>query len=57
MYLTSVLYGICENEFVQYTNIKESEKNVFLAPTILQFVVNGVPTTTKTFDNQQINVL
>lgn len=57
IYLTSVLYGICTGRFVQHNNIKESEKNMFLTPTILQFVVNGVPTTTKTFDNQQINVL
>lgn len=57
LYLTGVLYGICDGALTQYTNLDRNETRGFLKPTVLEFSVNGVPTTTKTFDNQQINVL
>lgn len=57
LYLTGVLYGVCDGAFVQYTNLDRDEETRFLSPTILEFAVNGTPTTTKVFDNQQINVL
>ena len=55
--LTSTLYGINNEGLVQYTNLQKTNDNKYLSPTILKFVVNGVATTTKVFDNQQINVL
>ena len=51
----NIIYGLSsDSKIIQYNYIKEKNHNL---PSMLQFVVNQVPSVTKVFDNQQINTL
>lgn len=56
--INNTLYGIKKDGTVtQYNRIKNGGDTKYLTPTVIEFIVNTSPHSTKVFDNQQINIV